>query len=192
MRSFLLALLLLMAAMSPAAAHRLKLFATVEAGAIVGYAFFVGGGRPAMAMLLVRDANGTEVHRGGTDAAGAFRWQPPAVATYRLVVHAGDGHSASTTITADRLGGVASPPALAAPVTDLAPAGAPCAAGDLAALVDAAVARQVAPLLEAHAAAEARLRFNDVVGGIGMILGLGGIWAWAAARRPSMAPGAGR
>jgi nickel transport protein len=190
MRPVLIALALLLVAVAPASAHRLKLFATVEDGTIVGYAFFVGGGRPAGVALVIRDADGREVHRGATDAAGAFRWRPPQAATYRLVVDAGDGHGASATITADRLGGTVSPAAPPAPVPVAAPAR--CSDGELAALVDAAVARQVAPLLAAHAEAEARLRFNDIVGGIGMILGLGGVWALAAARRRGVAPGDGR
>ncbi len=184
MRPVLIALMLLLAAIAPANAHRLKLFATVADGAIVGYAFFVGGGRPAAARLIVTDASGSEVYRGETDAAGAFRWRTPKVATYRLAVDAGDGHSASITIGADRLGGVVLP-SPAAGIT-VSPAAAPadgCTANDLAALVDAAVARQVAPLLEAYALAEGRLRFNDVAGGVGMILGLGGVWAWAVSRR---------
>jgi nickel transport protein len=192
MRSALLAFLLLLIAVAPASAHRLRLFATVEDGATVGYAFFIGGGRPAMATLLVRDASGMAIHRSGIDVAGAFRWQPPAAATYRLVVDTGDGHSAIGTITADRLGAVALPAAPTAPAAATAHASTACAAADLASLVDAAVARQVAPLLDAHAAAEARLRFNDVAGGIGMILGLGGVWAWAASRRRALASGPGQ
>lgn len=187
MRLALLVLVLLLATAVPASAHRLKLFATVEDGTIVGYAFFVGGGRPAGAALVIRDDAGAEVHRGATGGEGAFHWRPPAAATYRLSVDAGDGHNASATITADRLGGTASPssPAISQPATS--PAG--CTDSDLAALVDAAVARQVAPLLLAHAEAEARLRFNDIVGGIGMILGLGGVWVLAAARRRGPAAG---
>ena len=51
------------------------------------------------------------------------------------------------------------------------------------AAVDAAVARQTRPLMEAFEAMETRLRFNDIVGGIGMIVGLAGAALWAMARR---------
>lgn len=51
------------------------------------------------------------------------------------------------------------------------------------AAVDRAVARQIRPLLEAYDAAEGRARFNDVMGGIGMIIGLAGMALWASARR---------
>jgi nickel transport protein len=49
--------------------------------------------------------------------------------------------------------------------------------------LDRAVARQTRPLLEALERAEARLRFNDVAGGIGTIVGLVGLGLWASARR---------
>ena len=53
--------------------------------------------------------------------------------------------------------------------------------------VEAAVARQIRPLLESYAAAEGRLRLNDIVGGIGMIVGLAGIALWLSARRGARA-----
>jgi nickel transport protein len=49
--------------------------------------------------------------------------------------------------------------------------------------VDAAVARQLRPLLEAYEAAEGRTRFNDIMGGIGMIMGLAGLALWGSTRR---------
>jgi nickel transport protein len=49
--------------------------------------------------------------------------------------------------------------------------------------VDRAVSRQVRPLLEAFSVADSRIRFNDIVGGIGMIFGLAGVAMWMSARR---------
>src|SRR5690606_18357004 len=47
-------LILSVAAASPAAAHKLKVFATVDGDAVTGYAFFVGGGRAAWAPWTAR------------------------------------------------------------------------------------------------------------------------------------------
>lgn len=58
----------------------------------------------------------------------------------------------------------------------------------VAAEVDRAVARQVRPLIEAQDQAEGRVRFNDVMGGIGMIAGLAGAWSWAVSRRRRREP----
>lgn len=49
--------------------------------------------------------------------------------------------------------------------------------------VDAALARRLRPLMEAYDLAEGRIRFNDIMGGIGMIVGLAGAGAWATTRR---------
>lgn len=50
-------------------------------------------------------------------------------------------------------------------------------------VVDRAVARQLRPLIEAQVATEGRVRFNDVMGGVGMIVGLAGLAAWGMSRR---------
>lgn len=58
------------------------------------------------------------------------------------------------------------------------------------AAVDKAVARQLRPMIEAYDQAEGRLRFNDVMGGIGMIVGLAGAGLWATSRRRRPGDGA--
>jgi nickel transport protein len=50
-------------------------------------------------------------------------------------------------------------------------------------LVEAAVQRQVAPLLERIEMMDDRLRFTDVMSGIFLIIGLAGIGLWARGRR---------
>ncbi len=170
-------------------AHRLKLFATVEDGTVSGYAFFIGGGRPEGAALVIRDAQGQELYRGTTDAAGAFSWRPPQASDLALLVDAGDGHVAEAAITEGRFSVVEGSASAAATGGDAETASGALPADEnvLAEMidrsVDRAVSRQVRPLLEAYAAAEGRVRFNDVVGGIGMIIGLAGMALWALGRR---------
>jgi nickel transport protein len=187
-----LALLVALAWPGSASAHRLKLFVTVEDGALSGYAFFVGGGRPEDVDFIVKK-DGGEVFRGKTDSQGNFRWKPNAPANYSVTVDAGDGHWAEGAISADRLGGVAPPPASSEAPPPSAQAAQPdktCAPADPAILaklveaqVDRAVSRQLRPLMEAYDQAEGRVRFNDVMGGVGMIVGLAGAGMWALARR---------
>jgi nickel transport protein len=170
---------LVVVAATPAEAHRLRVFATVEGGAIEGYAFFVGGGRPDGAAVRVLRA-GEVVHATTTDAEGAFTWRPEETGPLTVVVDPGGGHTAEVTLGAERFG--------AAPASDEEAASAAAAASPDAldprveAAIEAAVARQIRPLLEAQAEAESRIRFNDVVGGIGMIVGLAGVALWARAR----------
>ncbi|NBC33331.1 MAG: cobalamin biosynthesis protein CbiM [Alphaproteobacteria bacterium] len=220
MRSPAIAALLVLLALLPAApaeAHRLRVFATVEGGSVSGYGFFIGGGRPAHVAIRAAAPDGAAIFRGETDGGGRFAFPAPPVPTaLTITLDAGDGHVASTTLAAHRFG--PAPPAEAATasaVNGLPGSALQLTAGDAArppnpdgegltvsheALqmlidrsVEAAVARQIRPLLESYAAAEGRLRFNDIAGGIGMIVGLAGIALWVSARnrlrRESRRPG---
>ena len=183
------ALPLLLAGLTGAEAHRLRLFATVTGDTVSGYAFFVGGGRPQGVPVTVRDAAGAIVATVVTDANGAFSFRPDPPGALTLSVDAGDGHAATATLAADRFSPV---PAGAAPATAPPPTGsalAPGSAGaslppaELEALVTRAVERAIRPLLEAQAEAEARIRFNDVMGGVGMLVGLTGVALWVSTKR---------
>ncbi|GLK70038.1 cobalamin biosynthesis protein CbiL [Ancylobacter dichloromethanicus] len=183
----LLPFLLALAFAGPAQAHKLKVFATVEAGEAKGYAFFIGGGRAAQTPWLARDPAGARIAEGTTDAEGCFAFpapQPPADVT--ITVDTREGHVASATLPASRFGGVS---VATVAETGLPPAGpAPGAAplvtdARLAALVEAAVQRQVEPLMEQIEQLDSRLRLADVMSGIFLILGLAGIGLWARGRR---------
>lgn len=179
-RRLILALLVLAATAGPAAAHRLKLFATIEDGRIAGYAFFIGGGRPEGATVVIRGADGQELYRGATDAEGRFAWTPPAAGTFIVTADSRDGHVAEVRLGTGRFTPLPSPAPSPAPDQAAMPT------TDTAAIetaVDRAVARQIRPLLEAYDEAEGRLRFNDIMGGIGMIIGLAGAALWATSRR---------
>ncbi|HEY6629945.1 MAG TPA: cobalamin biosynthesis protein CbiM [Rhizobiaceae bacterium] len=184
-----------------AEAHRLKLFATVEDGVVKGYGFFIGGGRPGEAQLVIRNRAGAELYRGPAGGDASFTFRPATGTELFLVMDAGDGHVADTHIAADRFPDAGLFDAVAtAKATEAAPASAATSPDarasaavpaqpqqDLAALVDRsvdrAVSRQIAPLLEAYAEADGRMRFNDVVSGIAMIIGLSGLLLWARSRR---------
>ena len=58
-RALVLTLALVLAAAAPAAAHKLKVFATVTGDAVTGYAFFIGGGRAKGTPWTAKAADGT-------------------------------------------------------------------------------------------------------------------------------------
>ncbi|MEZ5860919.1 MAG: hypothetical protein R3D28_18415 [Geminicoccaceae bacterium] len=160
-----------------ATAHQLKLFATVEAGTVTGYGFFVGGGRAANALVTAAVGEAPVVAGLPVDADGSFAFAYEGPGPLRLALDAGEGHRAETTLAAERFApsDAGEDQACTADADGLAEL--------IEARVEAAVARQTRPLLEALAEAEARLRFSDVMAGIGMIAGIAGAALWATARR---------
>ena len=164
----------------PAEAHRLKLFAQVTGETIAGYGFYIGGGRPEGADLVVATQDGKEVSRLKTRTDGGFSFTPPTPGLYRLTLSGGDGHLATVDVSTDGMPiagqAVKMPTSPTATLPDDLDA-------RIAQAVDAAVARQIRPLLEAYDAADGRVRFNDLIGGLGWIAGLAGLWAWFRSRR---------
>lgn len=193
-RFLLLSLLLLPALAAPAEAHKLKVFATVEGGAVAGYAFFIGGGRAMGTPWAAKDAAGTIIAEGKTDDEGRYRFTPPQPVTSEITitVNTQEGHIASAVVPPSRFGGLAA--AGAAVSAPTAASAAPAAGSSqsasqpvsderIAALVEAAVQRQVEPLLERIEQMDDRLRFTDVLSGIFLIIGLAGIGLWIKARK---------
>lgn len=191
-----LALCALLASAAPALAHRLIVFAAREGEAVTGYAFFVGGGRASEAQAFLRDAEGRTLAQARTDAQGAFRFAPPSGLDVTIVINAGDGHVAEAPVAGERFATESPARAVAqesaqesaqeTPQESAQTSARALAPADLALIerrVEEAVARQMRPLLEAQAQAAARIRFNDVMGGVGMIIGLFGAALWAMARR---------
>lgn len=178
-----LAVLIAVALCSPAAlAHRLKVFALADGAEISGSVYFVGGAPAPGVELRVGNARGEELLRVSPDADGRFRFPAIPGIDHVIVADSGDGHVARWTVRAAEL------PAVVAGVTAVpAPAAVadPVIARDvkLDALVEQAVARQVAPLREQLAGYEEKVRLHDVLGGIGYIVGLAGLALWWRARR---------
>lgn len=180
MKVLVLTAALLLAA-TPAWAHKLKVFAAAEGAQIVGTAYFAGGGKAQNSAGRLLAADGSVVAEFHTDGDGAFRLGVTSRQDYRVAVDSGDGHVAEAHVAAAELpeslpvGGTA----VAAPVQAV-PAAQPTPATDA---VELAVARQLLPLRQQIDALEERTRFSDIMGGIGTIFGICGLYAWFASRR---------
>lgn len=169
--------------LSPSAAwaHKFKLFATIQGTEAVGYGYFSGGERAVavpVALLLVGkdDAPPQEVARVMSNDRGEFRLVLPQAGRYLLRADI-DGHRAEWPLAYQ---------VAAAGEVSVARSGEPVVADDrLTAAIELAVARQVAPLQEQLDAYENTVRVHDVLGGVGWLVGLCGLWAWWGGRRRS-------
>lgn len=189
----LLPLIFLLATVAPAEAHKLKVFATVEDNAIVGYAFFVGGSRAQGTDWTAKTAEGTEIAHGQTGDDGTYHIDLPEKVTSAITVTVDthEGHIASATLPAARFGPVTAGAAtVAAPADPSGPApgavpqsAAPATDAALAHLVAAAVQHEIEPLQEQIEEMDLRLRYSDIVSAICLILGLAGIGLYVRSRR---------
>jgi nickel transport protein len=139
------------------------------------------------AHVAVFDAEGALVTEMLTDDDGRFAFGAGRRTDHRIVADLEDGHRAAFVVPAAQL-----PPALpagsaagealttATAAAELMPKAQPAA---IEAMVDAAVARHVGPLREQIAAYEDKIRWHDVLGGIGYIAGLSGLACYFLARR---------
>jgi len=193
---------LLLALMSqPALAHKLKVFAQAEGDWIRGRAYFVGGAGASGARVEIQDSEGRVLAELTPADDGSFAYRALAPVEHRLVARTGDGHNAQWTIAGETLQGAFSPSADPSddsgppPTQPLADAPAPKAPLDhapvasqtidpaLIGAIEQTLARQTHPLAERLNALEERVRFQDVLGGIGYILGLTGLALWWRCRR---------
>ncbi|MCU0961134.1 MAG: carboxypeptidase-like regulatory domain-containing protein [Pirellulaceae bacterium] len=163
----------------PAEAHKVQVFAAVRGQQIEGHAYVAGGdpvrGRP----VRILDPAGQLLGETVTDQDGRFTFQPDRVCDHTLVVDAGLGHKARFTVPAqelpaERVG--ADPAAAPSPVAAVRPTagtGSPSDA-ELATRIES-LQQQVIALRADIDKWKTQLRTQDVLGGIGYILGVTGL-----------------
>jgi nickel transport protein len=180
----IIALLVALSATTPALAHKVVVFATVDADTIQGEAYFRGGDPLRAAKVTVVGPDRNPLGETVTDEEGRFTFPVRSRMSHTLIVDAGEGHGQEYTIPVDELPGnlpndpSASQPANPDPTTtrDLKPelAPAPVEKKSLGAQVDAD-GKQVAALRKDLDHYKNERRLQDVLGGVGYILGLMGL-----------------
>lgn len=190
-------------------AHKVRVFAYGEGDDIVGETAFSGGRKPKNADIFVTDAaSGKEVFTGQTDEEGAFRFAIPQEARegkmdLQIVVKAGDGHRGEWPLAAaDYLTGTeettqeetaqvdATAPAAEeeAGTPESAPESAQTANTGISLhqmeqMMEKVVDRKLAPVKHMLAQSEEHgPTLQDILGGIGYILGLAGVAAYFQAK----------
>ncbi|MGQ9921918.1 MAG: hypothetical protein ACUVRZ_11410 [Desulfobacca sp.] len=198
-------LLLSMSLARPALAHRVLVFAFAESGNIMVESKLVPDTPVKEGKVSISDKqSGQVLATGQTDDQGKFSCPiPPEAAARRadllIVVEAGMGHRGEWLLKADKYlpdGGAAA--MAAAPVAPATPAAPPAATGasaspaakpvsgqDLEAAVAKVMARELAPVKEMLAELTVhRTSLTDIIGGLGYILGIFGLWAYFLSKKP--------
>ena len=176
-------------------AHKLYVFAELEGATIHGRAYFPGDIPAQKSSIIARDASGRELGRTMTDDEGKFTFTAHEHIDYYLVAETPDGHGGQYIVHASEL-----PDRLPAKVstTDRRLPPTAQAKGQAGVLAVAASGENELPSIGAQLAdlrkqiqalrrqiyeSDERLRFRDILGGIGFILGLAGLAFYLKARR---------
>lgn len=183
-------ILCLLLGAATALAHGVKLYGYVEKGYIKGEGYFAGGAKAQRAKVELHEFSGKLLASTTTDREGRFSIKiPNADPPLKLVLKAGPGHQGVFVLSAEDLG-------LEQPVPGKKPGALPIRSSQSQrrpqvdpAQLQAAVARaldaKLAPINRklAELSADKGVSTRDIIAGIGYILGLFGVYAWAASRR---------
>ena len=178
-----------------AKAHSVSLFAWVEENKVITQSKFSGGRLAKNARIEVYNASGEKLLEGRTDDQGQFAFTPPRPEALRIVLLAGSGHRGEWRVAAEEFGSAgsaerpasseagASPPPPAAAAPPQVPH-APTAA-ELQALIEGSLEKKLAPIRRQLAQLAQRPSLQDIIGGLGYIMGLVGLGAYLQSRRKS-------
>ena len=189
----ILFLLCVLITSAPALAHHLSVFAYLSGRDIVVQASF-GHNRPVVGgEVSVKTGSGKLLFQGKTDGRGMLRFPRPQLSpddTVKITVNSGPGHQGSWTMTTADLGnGTAATKIPADSNSAIQPAShsSPMTLSKeeqryLSRLVSEAVAREIEPLKAMMARQmESGPSLQNIIGGIGWLVGLGGLAAaWAS------------
>ena len=197
----LIALAGLLTVSTVAEAHKVNMFAYVEGNDIFIEGYFSDGKKAIEADVTAVDTAGNVVATGKTDGEGQLTIPIPLRTDLRLVLNAGMGHQTDYTIYADELGGQASNDSrmVGAPeqmpaadqsdigtTEELQPMTKPSAnINDFETAVERGVSRALRPVMRNISEMRNEKELGAIVGGIGYIFGVLGIYYYIKARRMS-------
>ena len=193
-RRFLMGLLLVLfgGISGTASAHKVNVFAYVEGDQVYVEGYFSDGTKAKNSEVTVYGSDGQELTKGQTNEEGSLTFPIQTKQSIRLVLNAGQGHQASYEIPIEEVTGSAASPASNTTHS---------AAGQLSSrdesgtngsgessqvsesVIRKAVAQGVLPLAREISELKERRGLSDIVGGIGFIIGLLGVFAYIKARQ---------
>ena len=184
--------LLLLAADEPALAHKVNIFAYAEGDSIHTESYFNDGRKCVNSTVTAYDTSGEQLAEGTTDDEGLFAFRLPELPAPRrgdlgIVLVASMGHRAKYSLPAGEIWGKEAAPdgQQTAEQSPIAAAASTPVAVESAPNLDQLLARRLSPLTEAVRQLEKqqeRASFRDIVGGIGYIIGLLGVYYYFRSR----------
>jgi hypothetical protein len=172
---------------TPVCAHKLFVFAAVRGKLIEGEVYYQGGDAARDIKMTVLGPDGTKLAEATTDQDGKFSYEPRFLGDHKLVADAGFGHRFETTVPAAEL-----PQDLPPFVADASPTSGATGSDESHPQVPSrsspnsdmqALTQQVTALRQDLDKWKSQLRMQDLLGGIGYILGLMGLASYLLRKR---------
>ncbi len=179
---------------STAHAHKLNIFAFEEDGKIFVEGYFSSGIKPKGGKIVVLDHTGKVLFQGETDKEGGYIFAKPSANEYRIELDAGLGHKTALGMKAGEIvsqeedqasGNIAHVASDANNESEknFGNSTAEVPNEQLKSIIRQAVAEATRPLAREISELKTKTNFSDIVGGIGFILGMLGIFAYLKARK---------
>ncbi|EDQ00176.1 hypothetical protein [Shewanella benthica] len=179
-----LAMLIFLCLMNTAQAHRIKVFAWVDGTNIVGEVYFAGGGKAKGAKIdLLVDKR--VVANTNTDDVGEFSFKQMEAGDYQVKANAGQGHVATFAIASSEFPtkSISRSDSIELKLPELEVVQSNHNVDRCQILYEAAMSKAIQPLRNQLDQYEANIRWHDVLGGLGYICGLFGLWSLMRTRR---------
>jgi len=190
--AFLIAVILLPISRD-AYAHKVNMFAYAEGANIFVEGFFSDGKTAKNSVVTVFDSKNTELLKGTTDEQGQFVFPIPQKTSMRIVLNAGMGHQTEYLLSANELTGEEGPNTSEKIENDTGKSDGSSAEDDnapdhsnnpeLNRLIENAVGKAIKPVMRSISEMREERSLANIVGGIGYIFGILGIFFYIKARK---------
>ncbi|MDH5545408.1 MAG: hypothetical protein OEZ43_07445 [Gammaproteobacteria bacterium] len=174
-----IAFLVLMFSAGAAQAHKLNIFTYAESGKIFVESYFSDGIIPKDAKVTVSDGDNAMLLEGVVNEEGNYTFATPSVKKIQIKVDAGLGHIVKATLEGGEMTSVSADPSNA--VSDDATSS--TASSGIDAQIRKAVADANRPLARELSELKNKVYTSDIVGGVGFIVGILGVFAFLKARK---------
>lgn len=172
---------------SSAYAHKVNIFAYLESDRINVQGYFLDGKKVRGGKVTVYSDSGTLLSEGVTNEEGEFVFHMPVKQGVRIVLNAGEGHQAEYSFSADELtegaGNRSSTQGNVTPASANVAVESSLGAPPVDASLRRAVAEGILPLAKEVAELKERRAASDIIGGLGFIIGVIGLFAYFKASR---------
>jgi len=171
-----LASVLIISTTLPALAHKVIIFAWVEGDTVFTESKFSGGRRAINAQVLVLDREGKQLLEGRTNDKGEFSFKVPKITDLRVVLTAGTGHKGQWTIPESEIREAGCVLGEKRAVESSQPITVGLSKEEIKDLIEDSLDRKLRPIVRMMTESQSKgPSVNEIVGGIGYILGLMGV-----------------